>query len=185
MHSMLMQFTVSNPNQTKFHFPHNVALKIKKIIRSCSSVEDIKKSYPELSVSLICSSFNSSRFSTPFTVGVFMRTPDALPEMLAKVGLRTFSSSIMGSGCMKSTLHFFVTIRSESEDTLFIRTWVRGRVARAGVGAGAGAGAVAGAGAGVGDGEWGNAGGSGSISRPGGKTSEEGLSDRSPLHLGV
>lgn len=104
-------------------------------------------------------------------MGVLIRTPEALLEMLGKAGLRRSSSSMTGSGCRKSTLDFFVTMRSESEDTLFMRTWVRGR--------------GGGTGLGCGDGERGDSGGSGSINRPGGKTSEEGLIVRSPLHLGV
>lgn len=93
-----------------------------------------------------------------------MRTPEALLDTVGKVGLRRSSSSFMTSGCKKSTLDFLVTMRSEREDTLFMRTWVRGR--------------GGGAGAGGGDGERGNSegSGSGSINRPGGKTREEGLS---------
>lgn len=102
-----------------------------------------------------------------------MRTPEALLERLGKSGLRCSSSSLGGSGFRKSTLDFFVTMRSESEDTLFMRTCVRGRHAGA-------AAAV-----GVNGGERDNAGASGSINRPGGKTSEEGLSVRSPVHFGV
>lgn len=95
-----------------------------------------------------------------------MRTPEALLDTLGKVGLRCSSSSFMSSGCKKSILDFLVTMRSEREDTLFMRTWVRGR------------GGGGGAGAGGGDGERGNSegSGSGSINRPGGKTREEGLS---------
>ena len=100
-----------------------------------------------------------------------MRTPEARLETLGTEGLRRSSSSLGGSGFRKSTFDFFVPIRSESEDTRFMRTWVRVR------GAGAGVGAT--------DGEGGTAGGSGSINRPGGKTSSEGLRVRSPLHLGV
>lgn len=100
-----------------------------------------------------------------------MRTPEVLPlEMVGKEGLLVSSSSLMGSVFRKSALDFFETIRSEREETLFMRTWVRVR------GAGAGAGGV---------GEQGITVDSGSINRPGGKTSEEGLSDRRPLHLGV
>lgn len=140
-----------------------------------------------------------------------MRTPETLlEETVGKVGFPRSSSSLACSCCRKSTLDFLMTMRSEREDTLFMRTWVRGRDGGGGGGGGLDWGLDEGldwgldwsldggldwgldwgldggldggldSGGGVdgdGEGEGGDSEGSasGSISRPGGRTREEGL----------
>lgn len=124
------------------------------------------------------SSLSLSKFSTPFTVGVLMRTPEALlEETVAKVGFPRSSSSLACSCGWKSTLDFLVTMRSEREDTLFMRTCVLGRDAGGCGGGGKDGVGVSGGGGVEGQGEGGDSDGSalGSINRPGGRTSEEGL----------